>query len=570
MPDRFYIAGQLREIGRLLNVMGDNPFKIRAYERAARALENVSDDFDLRVKQRRLTEIDGIGKTLATVVEEIYRTGDSAMLQRLRDQLPTGAVALNQVPGLTLKKIVALHENLQIESLEDLKAACENGLVRGVKGFGQKAEAKILAAIEKLHTREDRTLLAHALVDAEQLIQYLRVALEIVQCDIAGSLRRRKETVGRIHAVAATADPKPVIDRFLRYPLFARSDEVDSERCVGRLAGGLDVELHIVRPAGYAAALHYWTGSRDHVEALADLAGSKGINMSADGLRGPKGRALKVETEGDIYRRLALKYIAPELRENEGELEAAANGSLPETVQTQDIQGMIHCHTTYSDGQNTIEEMALAAQAMGMRYVTITDHSPNAFYAGGVTIDRLRAQWEEIDRVQERVHIKLLKGTESDILEDGLLDYPDYVLERFDVIIASIHARHKMNAEQMTARLVRAMELPFFKIWGHPLGRLLQSRPPFECHMDEVLDAVAASRAAIEVNGDPRRLDLEPVWIRAARRRAIKFVVSTDAHSIRNLENLPFGVAMARRGWLSRHDILNTLPVENFLDVVRP
>lgn len=570
MQDRFYIAGQLRQIGRLLGVMGENPFKIRAYERAARALESAAGDFDARVKGGRLTEIDGIGKALAAVVEEIYHSGESALLQQLSEQLPTGAVDLNQVPGLTLKKIVALHESLAIKSVDDLKTACEKGLVRAVKGFGQKAEANILAGIEKLQHRKDRTLISHALADARPLLQYLRASSEIARCEIAGSLRRCKETVRRICIVAASADPKNVIERFLRYPLFAQSDEAGTNRCVGCLARGLEVELHIVAPAQYAAALHYWTGSKDHYAALVDRARSQGIMMSAEGLRGPKGKALKVETEGDIYRRLALEYIVPELRENQGEIEAAASGGLPNAVVAEDIQGMVHCHTTYSDGQNTVEEMARAAEALGMRYITFTDHSPTASYAGGVKIDRLRAQWEEIDRVQERVRIKLLKGTESDILEDGLLDYPDYILEKFDIIIASIHARHKMNADQMTARLLRALKLPLFKIWGHPLGRLIESRPPFECHMDEVLDAVAASRAAIEVNGDPRRLDLEPRWILAARQRGIRFVVSTDAHSLKNLENLPYGVAMARRGWLAREDILNTLPVDEFMDAVRP
>jgi DNA polymerase (family X) len=570
MQDRFYIAGQLRQIGRLLSVMGENPFKIRAYERAARALENAVGDFDARVKGERLTEIDGIGKALAAVVEEIYHTGESALLQQLSAQLPTGAVDLNQVPGLTLKKIVALHESLGIKSVDDLKTACEKGLVRAVKGFGQKAEANILAGIEKLQHRKDRTLISHALADAEPLLQYLRASSEVAHCEIAGALRRCRETVRRICIVAASADLQITIERFLRYPLFAQSDETGGGCCVGRLPRGLEVELHIVAPAQYAVALHYWTGSKDHYAALLDRARSQGIMMSAEVLRGPKGKALKVETEGDIYRRLALEYIVPELRENQGEIEAAASGSLPNAVIAEDIQGMVHCHTTYSDGQNTVEEMARAAEALGMRYITFTDHSPTASYAGGVKIDRLRAQWEEIDRVQERVRIKLLKGTESDILEDGLLDYPDYILEKFDIIIASIHARHKMNADQMTARLLRALKLPLFKIWGHPLGRLIESRPPFECHMDEVLDAVAASRAAIEVNGDPRRLDLEPRWILAARQRGIRFVVSTDAHSLKNLENLPYGVAMARRGWLAREDILNTLAVDEFMDAVRP
>ncbi|HEX6435798.1 MAG TPA: DNA polymerase/3'-5' exonuclease PolX [Candidatus Binatia bacterium] len=570
MQDRFYIAGQLRQIGRLFSVMGENPFKIRAYERAARALENITGDFDARIKERRLTEIEGIGKALAAVIEEIYHSGESSLLQQLTDELPPGAAELNQVPGLTLKKIIALHETLGIKSVDDLKTACEKGLVRAVKGFGQKAEANVLAGIEKLQHRDDRILISHARADAEPLLQYLRGSSEIACCEVAGALRRCKETVRRISIVAASTDPKTVTERFLRYPLFTRSDEAGTGHCVARLARGLEVEIHIVTPTGYAAALHYWTGSKDHYSALVDRARLQGITMSAEGLRGSTGKALKVETEANIYRRLGLEYIAPELRENQGEIEAAATGSLPKTVVVEDIQGMIHCHTTYSDGQNTVEEMARAAEALGMHYITFTDHSPSASYAGGVKIDRLRAQWEEIDRVQERVRIKLLKGTESDILEDGLLDYPDYILEKFDVIIASIHTRHKMNADQMTARLLRALKLPVFKIWGHPLGRLIESRPPFDCHMDEVLDAVAASRAAIEVNGDPRRLDLEPRWIRAARRRGIKFVVSTDAHSIRNLENLPYGVAMARRGWLSRDDILNSLPVEKFMEAVHP
>lgn len=570
MQDRFYIAGQLRQIGRLFSVMGENPFKIRAYERAARALENITGDFDARIKERRLTEIEGIGKALAAVIEEIYHSGESSLLQQLTDELPPGAAELNQVPGLTLKKIIALRETLGIKSVDDLKTACEKGLVRAVKGFGQKAEANVLAGIEKLQHRDDRILISHARADAEPLLQYLRGSSEIACCEVAGALRRCKETVRRISIVAASTDPKTVTERFLRYPLFTRSDEAGTGHCVARLARGLEVEIHIVTPTGYTAALHYWTGSKDHYSALVDRARLQGITMSAEGLRGSTGKALKVETEANIYRRLGLEYIAPELRENQGEIEAAATGSLPKTVVVEDIQGMIHCHTTYSDGHNTVEEMARAAEALGMHYITFTDHSPSASYAGGVKIDRLRAQWEEIDRVQERVRIKLLKGTESDILEDGLLDYPDYILEKFDVIIASIHTRHKMNADQMTARLLRALKLPVFKIWGHPLGRLIESRPPFDCHMDEVLDAVAASRAAIEVNGDPRRLDLEPRWIRAARRRGIKFVVSTDAHSIRNLENLPYGVAMARRGWLSRDDILNSLPVEKFMEAVHP
>jgi DNA polymerase (family 10) len=281
--------------------------------------------------------------------------------------------------------------------------------------------------------------------------------------------------------------------------------------------------------------------------------------------------AAEFQTEEDIYQQLGMQYIQPELREDEGEIEAALQGKLPEDLVTlADIRGMVHCHTTYSDGKHSIEEMARTAEAMGMKYVTITDHSPTAFYAGGVTIDRLKRQWDEIDEVQEKVNVKILRGTESDIIADGHLDYPDKILEKFDVIVASIHSRYKMDSAKMTKRIVTAMRQPVFKIWGHALGRLIQQRPPFDCDLEEILDAIAESRAAIEVNGDPRRLDMEPRWIREARKRKIKFVVSVDAHSTGAMNNLKYGVAMARRGWLRKSEVLNTLGVKAFANAVRP
>jgi DNA polymerase (family 10) len=278
-----------------------------------------------------------------------------------------------------------------------------------------------------------------------------------------------------------------------------------------------------------------------------------------------------VKSEAEIFSQLGMQYIPPELREDEGEIELALAGKLPQDLITiADIRGMTHCHTTYSDGRNTIAEMALAAEAMGMQYITITDHSPTAFYAGGVKLDRLKRQWDEIDRVQETVRVKLLRGTESDILQNGSLDYPDRVLERFDVIIASIHNRYKLDEAGMTRRLLAAMKNPFFKIWGHPLGRLVQRRPPIACRVEEVLDAIAESRAAIEVNGDPHRLDMEPRWLKEARKRGIKFVISTDAHSISDLQNLPFGIGIARRGGVRRKEVLNALSVTEFRKRVLP
>lgn len=570
MKDRFEIAAELRVIARLLTIKGENPFKVQAYERGARALETFQGDFDKLVKAGRLKEIAGVGNALSAIIEEMYRTGECWLLEQLRQELPAGAVELSEVPGLSLKKIIALSEALHIETVTDLKSACEQGLVSKVKGFGLKSQQKLQADIEKLETRkQDRSLLlSHAREQAEGVLGYLRLCPALIEAAPAGTVRRQNETVDEILIVAASDQPKLVIDHFLGLPTLARTIELTDDQCVASLAAGIKVGLEVVAPDEFVARLHARTGAPNHIAKLEKLARSKGIDLTSHKARSKGGARFKNENE--IYQRLGLQYIPPELREDQGEIEAAMAGKLPQPLTLEDIRGMTHCHTIYSDGRNTIEEMALAAEALGMQYLTITDHSPSAYYARGVSIDRLRAQWDEIARVQERVKIKLLRGTESDILEDGSLDYPDHYLAQFDIVIASIHSRHKMDADQMTHRLLRALKLPVFKIWGHPLGRLIQSRPPFACRMEEVLDAVAVSRCAIEVNGDPHRLDLAPEWIRAARERGIKFIVSTDAHSTGALNYLTYGVSTARRGWLKREEVLNTLDSESFMQAVRP
>ena len=568
MKDRFEIAADLRRIAEFLKLAGENPFKAQAYERGARALERFEGDLAAYIKEHRLRQIPGIGEALSKMIEEIYTTGECRLLDQLRDEMPAGAVELSALAGLSLKKIRALNAALQIDSIAALKTACEQGLVAGVKGFGAKSEAKLLSEIAKSEKREDGVfLLQHALEEGARLLDYLRAGADAANVDIAGAVRRRRETVRELSLVASSDRPRGLMDRFLAYPSLARTDSLTDSHCMGRLSSGLIVKLAIVSPLEHAIALHRETGSSRHIAKLESLAR---IADSAVDDHPQHAETLPGESEEGIYRNLGLQLVPPELREDQGEIEAARAGSLPRLVTEADIRGMIHCHTEYSDGRNSIEEMALAAQAKGMRYVTITDHSPSAFYARGVNIDRLRAQWEEIARVQERVGIRILKGTESDILADGSLDYPDYLLEQFDIIIASIHSRHKMDSQQMTARLRRALSLPVFKVWGHPLGRLLQSRPPFDCDMEEILDVIAEARCAIEVNGDPHRLDLEPVWIRAARARRIKFVVSTDAHSTTAMNYLSFGVAMARRGWLEPGEVLNTLDTAPFMRTVHP
>jgi DNA polymerase (family X) len=330
--------------------------------------------------------------------------------------------------------------------------------------------------------------------------------------------------------------------------------------------------VRVIPPRHHPTELLFATGAPAHVERLQRVAHQRRLTLAATGLfRGRQARPLSLASEDDVYRRLGLPYIPPELREDEGEIEAAFGGTLPtDLITREDIRGLVHCHTVYSDGRHTVEQMAKAADALGMEYLTITDHSPTASYAGGLSVDRLKEQWDEIARVQESVAVRLLRGSEVDILADGALDYPDPILEQLDVVIASVHQRFRLDAARMTERLSRAMSHPCFKIWGHALGRLILSRLPIECRVEEVLDVIAESAAAVEINGDPRRLDMAPQWLRAARTRGIRFVISTDAHSLGDFRNLQYGVAMARRGWVRRGEVLNVLEAQDFARAVSP
>jgi DNA polymerase (family 10) len=567
MRDKLDIARALREIGALLQIKGESPFKVRAYENGSAAVEAISEDLGRLVEEGRLTEVPGIGGSLASVITEMVRTGGSAMLDKLREELPPGVLELSELP-LSPKKIEALHEALGIASVEDLRQACLAGRVRGVKGFGLKTEQSLLEAIEKRDVREERVLLYDAMVVAEPLLEHLRAHPAVERADIAGEVRRFCETVTDAQLIVAADDTQGVLDHAERFPRVTRVRSRNDRRIDLFLAGDVRASVHVVPRSHYAAGLLLLTGSDAHVGALSELAKKNGITLGAR----------PVETEEEIYAELGLDFVPPELREGHGEIEEArhdgrkkrAKDPFDDLVTLDDIQGMVHCHTVYSDGNDTIEAMALAAEAMGMKYITITDHSPAAHYAKGVEIDRLKRQWDEIARVQERVKIKILRGTESDILGGGALDYPDAILEKLDVIIASIHSRMKMDEATMTRRIVEAMRQPVFKIWGHPLGRLLLRREPFACRVEEVLDAIAESRAAIEVNGDPYRLDMEPRWVMEARKRGIRFVISTDAHSTRGLASLRYGVGVARRGGLRRGEVLNALPPEAFRKQVRP
>ena len=583
--DKFAIAAALQEISALLELKGGvNRFKARAYQTGARAVAAIAGDIGRALSENQLTSVPGIGNALASQIRQLHLTGTSSVLDKLKQEFPPGIIELSRVPGLSTTKIAKLHEALGVTSIAELQAAAAAGKVRNVAGFGAKTEQGLLEAIadyDRDNKKQKRLHLHYAERVAEQVLNYLRTSRDLEEVSIAGSLRRGQETVGTIRLVASSKTPGAVLKHLLRFPLIIKVVEQSASSCTVDFADGATVSLRAVKPNQFGLALFWETGSEAHLTKIYDIASRKGLALDPEGLKlsiktngkplQSRKKPLQIRNETEIYPLLGMQYVDPELREDAGEIEAALKKTLPaDLITLADIKGMIHCHTTYSDGKHSVAEMARAAEAMGMKYLTITDHSPTAFYAGGLKLDRLKRQWDEIDETQEQVKIKLLKGTESDILSDGSLDYPDDVLEQFDVVIASIHSRYKMDAEKMTRCLITAMRQPVFKIWGHALGRLIQRRPPFACDVERILDVIAESRAAIEVNGDPYRLDMEPRWIREARKRKIKFVISVDAHSMGAMNNLKYGVAQARRGWLQRSEVLNALPLAKFRQAVRP
>jgi DNA polymerase (family 10) len=567
MPDKFEIANLLRETGVLLAVQGGNPFKAKAYITGANALESLSEDIETMIAEDRLTTVPGIGASLSASIKELFADGESKLLKRLREELPPGVIELSQVPGLTLKRIQTLNSALGITSIEQLEAACKAGHVAKLKGFGAKTESTILKGILSYRQNRTKIHLYKAQEISEQLLKHVRSSARLKHIAVAGAVRRWHEVVDEVELVAESANPQTVFSAMQSFPLTTRIEEETDSHITVRLTDGITASCYVTQSFG--ARLADRSGSEEHVQQLKKLAQTKGFEFTGDALL-KNGIAVETKTEEQFFKALGLAVVPPELREGLDELELAEKEDFSSLIQISDIRGMTHCHTTFSDGRNTVLEMALAAEKMGMKYLTITDHSPTAHYAGGVEVERLKEQWSAIEEAQEQVSIKLLRGTECDILADGALDYPDEILSKFDVVIASVHSRFKLDSKQMTKRLINCMRNPHFKIWGHPLGRLLLRRDPIDCDVEAVLDAMAQSPAAMEINGDPFRLDMEPRWARKARERGIKFIISTDAHSTRDYKNLKFGIHQARRAGIRRSDVLNAMNADQFAAFVSP
>jgi len=556
------IARIFDRIGDLLEIEGDNPFRIRAYRNGARTLRELGRDVRALLQAGEdLTKLPGIGKDLAAKIGEIVDTGRCRTLEKLEKKIPPELPELLHLPGLGPKRVHALYHELDIHTPEQLERAARDGRIRDLPGFGAKTEARILDALHAHADSSRRFRLVIAARYAEPLLDYLRGIKGVERVEIAGSYRRAKETVGDLDILAIAERGDAVTRAFTRY------DEVDSvlsrgpARATVLLRCGLQVDLRVVPRTSYGAALYYFTGSRAHNIAVRRLAQKRGLKVNEYGVyRG--GRRIAGDTEAAVFEAVGLPYIPPELRENRGEIEAARAGLLPELVGTGDLRGDLHCHSRASDGHASIRDMALAARARGFEYLAITDHSRRLRVAHGLDSRRLLAQLDSIDELNEKLDgITLLKGIEVEILEDGSLDMPDGVLARLDLVVGAVHSSFNLSRSKQTRRILNAMDNPYFTLLAHPTGRLIERRAPYDADMNRIIRHARERGCYLELNAHPERLDLLDTHCQLAREEGVLVAINSDAHSVMDLDNLRFGVGQARRGWLEKGDVLNTRPL---------
>jgi DNA polymerase (family X) len=561
-------AHVLAQIAAYLELGGANPFKARAYERAARSLLALGvDDLSPMLRSGELAAVRGLGPATLSVVRDLVETGESRYLEQLREAMPEGVLELMRVPGLSTEKIHKLHAELGIESLDDLERAARDGRLTTVRGMGPKTAEKILAGIAFVRDAGVLVLYHNAIVEAEALLASVRSHPDVATAELAGSIRRRREVIADIDIVAGcNASPQQVAASFSRVAGVMTATEKGPGAVTLRFASGLRLDLYCVPLAGFGFALWRATGSAEHVRGVTERLATGGIVIGETALQ-KDGDSLPCPDEATLYRSAGLEWVPPELREGLGEVEAAANASLPPLIESRNIRGVLHCHTEYSDGKATVAQMAKAARDNGWTYLGISDHSQAAFYAAGVSRERMLDQLDEIDALnRESTDFRLLKGVEADILADGRLDYDQELLDRFDFVIASIHSRFKMNGDAMTQRVLRAMDDPHMTILAHPTGRLLLSRKPYDIDLDAVFAKAVETGVAIEINADPHRLDLDWRHVKRGKEAGVTFAIGPDAHSTRALRWTERGIDMARKGWLEAGDVLNTRDAEGLLE----
>lgn len=580
MMDKEKVAEVLMEIGTLLELKGENPFKTRAYANAARAIEVLAEPLQKIVAENRLGEIKGIGDALQKKICELVNTGHLPYYEDLKSSFPPGLFALLQIPGLGPKKVKALFETLKICTVEELEKACHEGKIAGLDGFGQKTQEKILEGIKFRATYASRHLLSTALVQADPILEGLRSHPDVIRCSTAGSVRRAKEIIGDIDFLASSTKPAKVIDHFVQLPGVISVNAKGETKATVILEGGIQADLRVVSDKEYPFALAYFTGSKEHNIVMRQRAIDRGLRLNEYGLfrstEETRDPALLVpcRTEEEIFEKLGLGYIPPELREDQGEFTAAATGDIPRLVEWTDLRGSLHNHSTWSDGRCTTEEIARHMEDLGLEYWGITDHSKSSIQARGLTAERVRQQIKEVQALNKKLaaeglDFRLLTGTEVDILPDGRLDFEDDLLGELDVVVASIHQGFTHSEADTTRRLIRAVTNPFVHILGHMTGRLLLEREPYKVNQHAVIDACAETGTWIELNASPYRLDMDWRLWSYAKSKGVKCVINCDAHRNEQAMFLRFGAMVARKGWLTKEDVVNTLPLPLLMEALQ-
>ena len=564
------VARIFEDLADLLELDG-NPFRVRAYRNAARTVDALSADVAALVARdpTELLQLEGIGKDLADKITVIVRTGQLPQLEDLKAKIPPGVVQMLRIPGLGPKKVAALFKELGLDTLETLKQAAEQGRIAELKGFGKKTEQSILAGLTIVAEAGQRVFLADAKVEADAIVSDLQQLSSITQATVAGSCRRRKETVGDLDVLVTSSDHNAAMDRLAANPLVVKVLARGDTKQRVRLRSGLELDLRVVPDESFGAASQYFTGSKEHNIVIRRRAQERGLKLNEYGLfRGDE--LVASRTEAEVYAAVGLPWIPPELRENRGEIERAEAGQLPKLIELTDIRGDLHTHTTATDGMNSIREMAEAAKARGLQYIAITDHSKRVTMANGLDADRLRAHWREIEKVRAQISgIEILKGIECDILEDATMDLSDDVLAEADWVIAVLHYGLKQPREQINKRLLNAIRNPHVDVIGHPTGRLIGQRPGADLSFDDVLTAAADHGVLLEINAHPSRLDLDDTHAAAAKDRGIPIVISTDAHSTAGFDVRQSGIFQARRAGLAAQDVANTRTLAEFRKLLR-
>ncbi len=568
--ERNDIAAVLDEIATLLELTGENPFKIRAYSSGARVLEGLAEDLDVLIAEGRLADVPGLGEALVEKITVLRRDGALPFHQKLRASVPAGLLEVLQIPGLGPKKVRALWKELGVEDLAKLKEVCEAGAVAELKGFGAKTQTKILEGIKNRVAYGKRHRWYQAAAVAEPILAGLRALPQVVHAESAGSLRRNRETVGDLDFLVASSDPAPVMDWFVARPGVKEVTAHGETKSSVRFENGLQADLRVVPAAQFFFALHHFTGSKEHNVAMRHRALGRGLSMSEWGFKPVDGGTVApgAASEEEVFRALGLPWIPPELREGNGEIEAAEAGALPDLVRHEQIRGVFHNHTTESDGDATLEQMAAAAEGRGWEYLGVSDHSKSSFQARGLDEARLAAQVAAVARLNAsgRFRVRVLAGSEVDILRDGTLDFADDVLAGLDFVVASVHNLFTLDREAQTARIIRAVENEHVDMLGHLTGRLINRREPYEVDIPKVIDACAANGTCIELNANPWRLDMDWCWWRHAAEKGVLCSINPDAHDVEQLGFTEHGVRVARKGWLTAGQVLNTRPLAGVLD----